>query len=144
MFFLLFYLYQWRIWDQILSGHPGWSLKFIILRPWDKITDPRAFGKKWYCLNAYWGTLRLKLDKYTFSLLFGSQWFWTINCQAVPLLGCQLPTLDTNYRSRVSFKFFTVYICVSVTCCLVSCYFRVIFFLIHDCLHRFSVVYKII
>ena len=26
---------------------------------------------------------------------------------ARPLLGCQLPTLDTNYRSRVSFKSFT-------------------------------------
>ena len=45
--------------------------------------------------------------------VFWGTWDWSAalddHSPAGPLLGCQLPTLDPNYRSKVGFKSFNVY-----------------------------------
>ena len=63
-------------------------LGLLSLAAGEREFPPRKFWKRWCCLSAFWGTWDL---------------FFVLEAHrpAGPLLGCQSPTLDTNYRSRV-------------------------------------------
>ena len=71
------------------------------------ISSPcRKFWKNWCCLSVFWGAFRLKLEKSTFRLLYGSE--QSPFCRTIATVS--IPTLDKNYRSRVGFKSFTDFV----------------------------------